>query len=68
MDKIRVLIADDQTLITESFKVLLESRAEDITVVGIAKNGKEAVALVETTECGPPSSYATAIRRRRSSC
>jgi DNA-binding NarL/FixJ family response regulator len=34
MKNIRVLIADDQALITESFKVLLESRAEAITVVG----------------------------------
>jgi DNA-binding NarL/FixJ family response regulator len=44
MKNIRVLIADDQALITESFKVLLESRAEDITVVGTARNGKEAAA------------------------
>ncbi|MEI6566740.1 MAG: response regulator transcription factor [Verrucomicrobiota bacterium] len=50
MTKIRVLIADDQTLITESFKVLLESKAADITVVGICKDGKEAVALMETTK------------------
>lgn len=50
MKNIRVLIADDQALITESFKVLLESRAEDITVVGTARNGKEAAALAEETQ------------------
>jgi DNA-binding NarL/FixJ family response regulator len=44
----RVVIADDQTLITQSFKILLETVApEDIAVVGLAHEGAEAVALVE---------------------
>ncbi|HUJ76657.1 MAG TPA: response regulator transcription factor, partial [bacterium] len=47
MEKIRVVIADDQSLVTQSFKVLLESAAEDIAVVGLAKDGREAAALVE---------------------
>ncbi|MCO6006734.1 response regulator transcription factor [Actinoallomurus purpureus] len=41
---IRVLLADDQTLVRAGFHVLLE-RAEDIEVVGEAADGEEAVAL-----------------------
>jgi DNA-binding NarL/FixJ family response regulator len=41
MDKIRVLLADDQTLITQSFKIVLETTTDDIQVVGTAKNGFE---------------------------
>lgn len=41
MDKIRVLLADDQTLVTQSFKIVLETTTEDIQVVGTAKNGFE---------------------------
>jgi len=41
MDKIRVLLADDQTLITQSFKIVLETTTDDIRVVGTAKNGFE---------------------------
>ncbi|MEU8249703.1 response regulator transcription factor [Nonomuraea sp. NPDC048916] len=41
---IRVLLADDQPLIRAGFKALLEL-AEDITVVGEAGNGGEAVEL-----------------------
>jgi DNA-binding NarL/FixJ family response regulator len=47
MEKIRVVIADDQSLITQSFKVLLETAAKDITVVGTARDGAEAAAVVE---------------------
>jgi len=46
-NRIRLVIADDQTLITQSFKILLETKAEDIEVVGLAHNGREAVALVQ---------------------
>jgi DNA-binding NarL/FixJ family response regulator len=45
--RIRVVIADDQTLILQSFKVLLETVAEDIEVVGLARDGAEAEAIVE---------------------
>jgi DNA-binding NarL/FixJ family response regulator len=45
--KTRVVIADDQTLILQSFKVLLETMADDIEVVGLARDGAEAEALVE---------------------
>lgn len=42
---IRVLIADDQLLVRSGFKMLLDS-ADDLTVVGAASTGTEAVALV----------------------
>ncbi|MDP3178435.1 MAG: response regulator [Spirochaetaceae bacterium] len=45
MEKIRVLLVDDQKLITESFKVLLETECEDVEVVGAAHDGAEAVEL-----------------------
>ena len=41
---IRVLLADDQTLVRSGFRALLE-RADDIEVVGEAGNGEEAIAL-----------------------
>ncbi|MGB9842745.1 MAG: response regulator [Caldisericia bacterium] len=43
-EKIKILIADDQKLIREGLKVLLEME-EDFTVIGEASNGKEAVDL-----------------------
>ncbi|HEY3872574.1 MAG TPA: response regulator transcription factor [Actinocrinis sp.] len=43
---IRVLLADDQTLVREGFKALL-AKADDIEVVGEAADGIEAVALTE---------------------
>lgn len=41
-DKIRVLVADDQTLVRTGFKVILEAEG-DIEVVAEAENGAEAV-------------------------
>jgi DNA-binding NarL/FixJ family response regulator len=46
-EKIRVIIADDQNLITQSFKILLETLADDIEVVGLARDGQEAATLTE---------------------
>ena len=43
MEKIRVLIADDQSLFLESLSTFLHNYAEDIEVVGLAKNGSEAL-------------------------
>jgi DNA-binding NarL/FixJ family response regulator len=43
MDHIRVLIADDQSLFLESLSTFLHNYAEDIEVVGLAKNGAEAL-------------------------
>jgi DNA-binding NarL/FixJ family response regulator len=44
---IRVLIADDQALVRAGFEVLIDS-ADDLTVVGAAADGAEAVALAES--------------------
>jgi DNA-binding NarL/FixJ family response regulator len=44
---IRVLLADDQTLIRAGFKVLVDSAA-DLEVVGEATTGREAVALARS--------------------
>jgi DNA-binding NarL/FixJ family response regulator len=44
---IRVLLADDQALIRAGFRVLLEA-AGDVTVVGEAVNGEQAVELART--------------------
>lgn len=49
MEKIRVVLADDQVLFVESLKNVLKTRAKDIDVVGIAHNGAEAVDLVRET-------------------
>jgi DNA-binding NarL/FixJ family response regulator len=45
--KIKILLADDQNLITESLSTFLSNYAEDIAVVGTAADGKEAVRLAE---------------------
>lgn len=45
MDKIKLLIVDDQTLMREGLKSLLELE-DDIEVVGTAKDGVEALRLV----------------------
>jgi DNA-binding NarL/FixJ family response regulator len=44
---IRVLLADDQTLIRDGFRVLIDS-APDLEVVGEAANGREAVTLARS--------------------
>lgn len=45
---IRVVVADDQALVRSGFAAILDS-AEDITVVGDADNGAEALALAAST-------------------
>jgi DNA-binding NarL/FixJ family response regulator len=46
VDKIKVLLADDHTVVREGLRVLLEAEA-DIVVVGEAANGREAVQLTK---------------------
>ncbi|MDR1148319.1 MAG: response regulator transcription factor [Spirochaetaceae bacterium] len=45
--KIKILLADDQTLITQSLNTFLSNYAEDMTVIGAAASGKEAVLITE---------------------
>lgn len=47
MNKISVLLADDQTILRDGLKSLLQFRM-DIDVVGCACNGEEAVGLADT--------------------
>ena len=48
-DQIRVLIADDHTVVRSGVRLLLETEP-DIVVVGEARDGREAVALTETLQ------------------
>jgi len=43
IERIRVLIVDDQTLVREGFRKLLELEA-DFEIVGTASNGDDAIA------------------------
>jgi len=43
--KLKILLADDQKIITESLSAYLNNYADDIFIVGIATNGAEAVNL-----------------------
>ena len=47
MKKIRLLLVDDQVLFVESLKSVLETKMDDIEVVGIARNGEHAIEAVE---------------------
>lgn len=49
MAKIKVLLADDQELILESLNIVL-SLDEDLEVVGLAKNGQEAIECCEQSQ------------------
>jgi len=51
MGKIRIVIADDQSIIRDGLKLILEME-DDIEVVGLATNGDEAFALVEKYKPG----------------
>lgn len=46
MNKIKVLIADDQSIIRDGLKLILDME-NDLTVVGLASNGEEAFILAE---------------------
>ena len=46
MGKIKVLIADDHTILRQGIKALLDNQAE-IEVIGEAKDGREALTLIE---------------------
>ena len=44
----QVLIVEDQKLFAESLRYVLQYRAEDLEIVGIARNGKEALEMIRT--------------------
>ncbi len=50
MELIRVVLADDQILFVEGLRTVLQSRSQDIAVVGIAHNGREAVDCVRSEQ------------------
>ncbi|WP_304223984.1 response regulator transcription factor [Gracilinema caldarium] len=45
MEKIKVMLVDDQPLFAQSLRTFLENYATDIVVVGLAENGSKAVEL-----------------------
>ena len=47
MRKLRILLADDHTLIRAGLRLVVEQQA-DFTVVGEADNGRQAVAMAES--------------------
>jgi DNA-binding NarL/FixJ family response regulator len=49
MDKLKVLLVDDEKLIREGLKIIL-STYEDIEVVGLCENGEEAYMLCKTLQ------------------
>ena len=46
MTRTRVLLVDDQVLFVESLRTVLETRATDFEVVGVALSGREAIQMV----------------------
>ena len=50
MSKIKLLIADDEPMIREGLRDMLESFELNVNIVGEAKNGKEALHLSKTLE------------------
>lgn len=47
MEKIKIIIADDQTLITQSLKIVLETQSKGLSVIGTAHDGKEVLDLIK---------------------
>lgn len=49
MDKIKVLLVDDETLLLESLEIILTFN--DMEVIGAAHDGNEALSILEKQEC-----------------
>jgi DNA-binding NarL/FixJ family response regulator len=45
--RMKILLVDDQSLITESLSTFLSNYADDMSVIGVARNGREAIAMVD---------------------
>ena len=50
MNTIKVLLADDQQLFVENLRIVIESRTEDMEVVGVAFDGREAIDIAHAAE------------------
>ena len=50
MNRIRVLLVDDQVLFVESLRTVIETRAPDFEVVGVALSGRQAIQMVMDTQ------------------
>lgn len=50
MDRIRILIVDDQKLFADNLKTVLEGHSNSVRVVSVAYNGKEAIKLVKNNK------------------
>jgi DNA-binding NarL/FixJ family response regulator len=46
-DRTLVLIVDDQKLFAESLRYVLQYRAEDLEIIGIARDGREAIEMIK---------------------
>jgi DNA-binding NarL/FixJ family response regulator len=44
---IKIVIADDQILFSETLKIVLESRSEEIRVIGLAHTGRQTITMAE---------------------
>jgi NarL family two-component system response regulator LiaR len=49
MNKIRIIIADDHAIVREGTRIMLE-REDDMEVIGEARDGEEAVRLIDVTK------------------
>jgi len=47
---IRILLVDDQKLFVENLKIVINSRTDDMDVVGIANDGRRAVEIADSIE------------------
>ncbi len=50
MDKLKLLLVDDQRMFVESLKIYLTNYAEEVQITGICSNGQEACDFVETQQ------------------
>jgi len=53
METRKVMLVDDQLLFLEGLKIVLENHSEELSVIYTAKNGREAVELLEQAETLP---------------
>jgi DNA-binding NarL/FixJ family response regulator len=46
VDKIRILLTDDQELFVENLRIVIEAKTDDMEVVGIARDGYQALSML----------------------